>query len=159
MPNALLEFLLDFPKWYWPIWFVHCGYMRYGRSSKGPRVVLMTDCQLKWPNQSIKENDIFSLKKIVGSTLEIYAKGFFSLDKYQWKIWVENSVFATQHTENRKKFPPPRDQLILLHIVEVLHFTHHIKWHDWSPVGMQSKCSETKNHKNVLGTNFAQTCK
>ena len=34
----------------------------------------------------------FSMKKIVGSTLELSAKVFFSLDKYQLKIWVENSV-------------------------------------------------------------------
>ena len=44
------------------------------------------------------------MKKIVGSTLELSAKVFFSLDKYQLKIWVENTVFAIQHIGNRKSF-------------------------------------------------------
>ena len=52
------------------------------------------------------------MKKIVGSTLDLYTKAVFSLDKYQLKIWVENSAFAIQHIENRKRFtevpsPPP----------------------------------------------------
>ena len=76
------------------------------------------------------------MKKIVGSTLDLYTKAVFSLDKYQLKIWVENSAFAIQHIENRKRFtevpsppppPPPVTKLILLHTVVVLHFTHHIK--------------------------------
>ena len=46
----------------------------------------------------------FSLKKIVGSTLDISSKAVFPLDKYQLKKWVENSVFAIQHIENRKRF-------------------------------------------------------
>ena len=55
------------------------------------------------------------MKKIVGSTLDLFTKAVFSLGKYQLKIWVENSVFAIQHIENRKGFtevlpPPPRDQ-------------------------------------------------
>ena len=55
------------------------------------------------------------MKKIVGSTLDLSTKAVFSLDKYQLKIWVENSVFAIQHIENRKSLtevlpPPPRDQ-------------------------------------------------
>ena len=61
--------------------------------------------------KSFKENDRFSIKKIVESTLEISAKAFFSLDKYLLKIWVENPVFAIQHIENGKSFtemlPPP----------------------------------------------------
>ena len=44
------------------------------------------------------------MKKIVGSTLDLITKAVFSMDKYQLKIWVENSVFATQHIENRKSF-------------------------------------------------------
>ena len=55
----------------------------------------------------------FSMKKIVGSTLNLSTKVVFSLGKYQSKIWVENSVFAIQHIENRKSFTevlPPRDQ-------------------------------------------------
>ena len=31
------------------------------------------------------ENDIFSMKKIVGSTLDLSTKAVFSLDKYQLK--------------------------------------------------------------------------
>ena len=49
---------------------------------KGPRTVLMKDCPLKWPEKSFKENDSFSIKKIVGSTLESSAKKVFSLDKF-----------------------------------------------------------------------------
>ena len=77
------------------------------------------------------------MKKIVGSTLKLSTKAFFSLDKYQFKIWVENTVFAIQHIGNRKSFtevlppppppPPPVTKLFLLHTVVVLHFTHHIK--------------------------------
>ena len=37
--------------------------------------------------KSFKENDIFSMKKIVGSTLKLSAKVFLSLDKYQLKIF------------------------------------------------------------------------
>ena len=45
------------------------------------------------------------MKKIVGSTLDLSTKAVFSLDKVQLKkIWVENSVFAIQHIENRKRF-------------------------------------------------------
>ena len=57
------------------------------------------------------------MKKIVGSTLELSSKVFFSLDKYQLKIWIENTVFAIQHIGNRKsllKWFPPRDQTIPL---------------------------------------------
>ena len=44
------------------------------------------------------------MKEIVGSTLSLSTKAVFSLDKYQLKIWVENSVFAIQHIENKKLF-------------------------------------------------------
>ena len=44
------------------------------------------------------------MKKIVGSTPELSAKVFLSLDKYQLKIRVENSVFAIQHIESSKSF-------------------------------------------------------
>ena len=55
------------------------------------------------------------MEKIVGSTLDLSTKAVFSLDKYQLKISVENSVFAIQHIENRKRFtevlpPLTRDQ-------------------------------------------------
>ena len=45
----------------------------------------MNDCPEKWPDESFKENDIFSMNKIVGSTPELSAKVFISLDKYQLK--------------------------------------------------------------------------
>ena len=34
------------------------------------------------------------MKKIVILTLELYPQVFFTLDKYLFKIWVENIVFA-----------------------------------------------------------------
>ena len=36
-------------------------------------------------SDGLKENDIFSMKKIVGSTLDLSTKAVFSLDKYQLK--------------------------------------------------------------------------
>ena len=36
-------------------------------------------------SSSFKENDSFSIKKIVGSTFELSAKKFFSLDKFLLK--------------------------------------------------------------------------
>ena len=51
------------------------------------------------------------MKRIVGSTFDLSTKALFLLDKYQLNIWVENSVFAIKHIENRKSFtevlPPP----------------------------------------------------
>ena len=77
------------------------------------------------------------MKKMVGSTLELSSKVFFSFDKYQLKIWVENTAFAIQHIGNRKSFteappPPPTPplpvtKLFLLHTIVVLLFTLHIK--------------------------------
>ena len=52
---------------------------------KGPRTVLMKDCPYKWPEKSFKENDIFSMKNRVGSTLDLSTKAVFSWDKYQLK--------------------------------------------------------------------------
>ena len=44
----------------------------------------------------------------------ISTKPFSHWTSTNWKIWVENSVFAIQNIENRKKLywsaPPPRDQ-------------------------------------------------
>ena len=78
----------------------------------------MKDCPYKWPEKSFIEKDIFSMEKIVGSTLELSAKVFFSLDKYQLKIWVENTGFAIQYIGNNKSFtkvpPPPLTNLFLL---------------------------------------------
>ena len=59
---------------------------------------------IKMVKKSFKENDIFSMKKIVISTLELYAQVFFALDQYPLKIWVEYTVFAIQHIGNRKSF-------------------------------------------------------
>ena len=53
--------------------------------NKGTRTVLMKDCPEKLPEKSFNENDIFSMKKVVGSTLDLSTKAFFSLDKYQLK--------------------------------------------------------------------------
>ena len=33
---------------------------------------------IKWPEKCFKENDIYSMKEIVGSTLDLSAKVFFS---------------------------------------------------------------------------------
>ena len=40
---------------------------------------------IKWPEKSFMENASFSIKKIAGTTLELSAKLFFSLDKYLFK--------------------------------------------------------------------------
>ena len=80
--------------------------------------------------KNFKENDIFSMKKIVSSTLELPAKVLFLIDKYQLKKWVENTAFAIQHIGNRKSFTEvlsPVTEQIFLHTVVVLHFKHHIK--------------------------------
>ena len=60
-------------------------------NDKGPQTVLMKDCPQKWPEKSFKENDNFSMKKIVGSTRDLSTEAVFSLDKYQlrnmgWKL-------------------------------------------------------------------------
>ena len=81
------------------------------------------------------------MKKIEGSTLELSTKVFFSLDNYQLKILIENSVFAIQHIENRKRFtevlpPSPGDQTNPF--ANNCSFTFHTpykKWYDWSRGG------------------------
>ena len=46
----------------------------------------MKDCQIKMARKkSFKENDSFSIKKIVGPPLELSVKVLFSLDKYLFK--------------------------------------------------------------------------
>ena len=55
--------------------------------------------------KSFKENDIFSIKKIVGSTTELSARKFFSFDKFLLKRYgLKTLFFAIQHIENRKGF-------------------------------------------------------
>ena len=81
------------------------------------------------------------MKKAVVKTPELSAKVFISFDKYQLKIWVENSVFAIKHIEIEKDLlkcsPPPLvTKLILLHTV--------------GHRGMLSKCSKTINYKKYL---------
>ena len=45
------------------------------------------------------------MKRIVGSTLELSAKVFFRIGQVPIKIYgLKNTVFAIQHTENRKRF-------------------------------------------------------
>ena len=55
------------------------------------------------------------MKRIEDSTLELSAKVFFSLDKYQLKYGLQTLFFAIQLIENRFLYwsappPPPRDQ-------------------------------------------------
>ena len=52
--------------------------------------------------EKVQRNDILH-GKIVCPALGIFAERLFSLDKYQLKIQVENSVFAVQHIGNGKK--------------------------------------------------------
>ena len=47
------------------------------RTIKGPRTVLMKDCPEKLPEKSFNENDIFSMKKVVGSTLDLSTESLF----------------------------------------------------------------------------------
>ena len=55
----------------------------------------MKDCPLKgFKEKGFKENDSFSIKKIVGSTLELSAKVCFSLDKYLFKNMGRNPCFC-----------------------------------------------------------------
>ena len=85
------------------------------------------------------------MKKIVGSTLELSAKVFFSLHKYQLKIWVEKTVLAVQHIGNRKSLPPPPvTKLFFLHTVVVLYFTHHMKMARLVTVGGGGGCQNAK---------------
>ena len=53
----------------------------------------------------------------------------------------------------------PVTKLILLHRVVVLHSTHHIQMTLVMGWGTMSKCSKTIYYKNLLGTNFIQTCR
>ena len=86
----------------------------------GPRGIRTSDSPneglpIKMTREKFQRKLYFSMKKTVGSTFDLSTKAVFSLDKYQLKIWFENSVFAIQHIENRKSFtevlpPTPRDQ-------------------------------------------------
>ena len=42
------------------------------------------------------------MKRKADLTLELSAKEFSHWTSVNWKIWVENSVFAIQYIENRK---------------------------------------------------------
>ena len=79
--------------------------MQEGSVSKRTSDSLNEGLPIKKAIKSFKENDSSSIKMIVGSTLQqLSANVFFSLDKYLFKIWVENPIFAFQHMENGKKF-------------------------------------------------------
>ena len=53
------------------------------------------------------------MKKVVCLDLKLMVNTHFTLDKYWLKIWVENSVSAIQHIENRKmvKVLSPSDEI------------------------------------------------
>ena len=53
--------------------------------SKRTSDILNEGLPIKMARKEYKENDIFSMKKIVGSTPELSTKVFISLDKYQLK--------------------------------------------------------------------------
>ena len=48
---------------------------------------------IKLPEKSFEENDIFSMKKRVGSTIDLSTKAVFSLDKYQLKKYGLKTPF------------------------------------------------------------------
>ena len=77
--------------------FSYLAYVKHvtprGRPIFGPRGIRTSDSlnerlPIKNGQRSFKENYIFSTKKIVGSTLELSAKVFFSLDNYKLKKMV-----------------------------------------------------------------------
>ena len=82
-------------------------------------------------------------------------------------IWVEDSVFAIQHIENRKRFtevsPTSRDQTNPF--AYSCSFTFHTSYkndmigHGGGGGGTLSKCSKTIYYKNLLVTYFEQTCR
>ena len=102
------------------------------------------------------------MKKIVGSTLDLFTKTVFSLDKYQLKIWVEKSVFAFQHIENRKRFTEvlsPCDQTNPF--AYSCSFTFHTSYKN-SMIGHGgtfSRSSKTLYNKNLYETYFVKTCR
>ena len=99
------------------------------------------------------------IKKIVGSALEISTKVLFSLDKYQIKIWVENPVSAIQHIGKAfLKCFLPVTKLVILHTVIVLHYIHHIKWHDWLEGEGCQNAKKTIYYKSSLVAYFVQMC-
>ena len=106
-----------------------------------------------------KKNDSFSIKKIVGSTVELSEKVFFSLDKYLLKIWVETPVFAIQQIEKVLLKCSPRDQTNPF--VYCLSFTFHTSYKNGmiGHRGTMSKCSKTIYYKNLSGFYFVQTCR
>ena len=75
------------------------------------------------------------------------------------KIWVENTVFAIQHTGNRKSFTEvlsPRDQTNPF--AYSCGFTFNTSYKNGmighGGGGTMSKCSKTIYYKNLLGTYF-----
>ena len=126
---------------------------------QGHRTVLMKDCPLKWPEQSFEENDIFSMKKIVGSTLDLSTKAVFSFDKYQlknmgWKLCFCYSTYRKSFTE----VLPPRDQTN--HFAYSCSFTFHTSYKNGMighGGGTLSKCSKTLYYKKHIRNLFCKS--
>ena len=81
--------------------------------SKTSDSLLNEGLPVKMVREKVQRKWLFLHEKTVGSTLLLFSKVFFSLDKYQLKIWIENSVFAIRHTGYRKTFTEvilPSDQ-------------------------------------------------
>ena len=63
--------------------------------------------------EKFQRKQYFFYEKDSRSTLIYPQKQFSHWTSTNWKIWVENPVFAIQHIENRKRFTEvlsPRDQ-------------------------------------------------
>ena len=70
-------------------------------------------------------------------------------------MWVKISVFAIQHIEKKRVLLKCSlvTKLILLHTIVALHFKCHIT------MGKAVNMFKTIYDKNLLRTNFVQTCR
>ena len=104
------------------------------------------------------------MKKIAGSTLDLSTKAAFHWTSTTWKIWVENSVFAIKHIENRKRFTevlptPARGQTNPF--AYSCSFTFHTSYKN-GMIGRRGDDVEmlkTLYYENVLETYFVKTCR
>ena len=73
------------------IYLSTCIHWDYDRAMESNEIIPRTSDSLneglpiKMTRENFKENNIFSMKKIAGSTLDLFTKAVFSLDKYQLK--------------------------------------------------------------------------